>query len=133
MFALMALPAASFAQSATTRVRGNVYDQTSGFIGLGGLTVTVNCNGNIQTRTTDSYGLYVADFSSSACPIYAPVTSTVTYNGQTQQQTVFVSSQNTATLDFYYGSVAVPEFGLITGLVAAGGSGLAYLKMRKFS
>lgn len=122
------------AQEGVTRVRGNVYNMNNGGAGIGGLTVTVNCLGNIQNATTDSNGLYVVDYTHLQCPIFMPVSASVTFNGEPQSHTVFVSHNNRATLDFYFGAVAVPEFGAITGALAAIGSGITYFGLRrKFS
>ena len=119
------------AQSGTTRVRGNIYDYNNGGQGIGGLNVTVVCNSISKGAITNSFGLYVVDYTASECPAFTPVSATVTFNSQTQSQTVFVSGGNTATIDFYYGSVSVPEFGMIPGIVAAVGSGLGYLGLRR--
>ncbi len=127
---LFVLPVISFAQSGITRVRGNIYDMNNGGQGIGGLSVNVNCNGNNKTAVTDSNGLYVVDYTQAECPAFTGVSSTVTHNGETQSYTVFTSHDFRATLDFYFGSTAVPEFGAIGGVVAAVGSGLAYLGMR---
>ncbi len=133
------LPANAFANSLYTMVRGNVYGDN--FAGLGGLTVTVTCadavKNHVETKTaiTDNYGLYTVNFDKNTCGAYQPITSTVTYKGQTQTQTVYVSHDQQATLDFYYGTMtSVPEFGLVTGAMAAltsGSSLFAFRRMRK--
>lgn len=110
-------------KSHVTVVRGNVYDESKGGQGIGSLKVTVTCAENKNksvsaTDTTDRNGLYTVAFNSSQCKKYAPVSATVTYNGQAQTDTVYVSAQNTATMDFYFGVTNVPEFGLIPGLIA---------------
>ena len=119
------------AQESNTRVRGNVYNMNAGGQGIGGLTVTVTCNGIVKTGVTDSFGLYVVDYAQEECGRFTRVTSQVTFNGEPQSQTVFVSHNFRATLDFYYGSTSVPEFGAITGIVTAVGSGLAYLGLKR--
>ncbi|HVA97086.1 MAG TPA: hypothetical protein VND99_05520 [Candidatus Acidoferrales bacterium] len=120
-----------------TVVRGNVYDESNGGKGIGGLNVAVTCSdkkGTVSQNTlTNGNGLYSVTFSNSQCGKYSPVSATVTDNGQTQTDNVLVSAQRTATMDFYFGSVSVPEFGLIPGVLAtvfSAGSFLA-LKRRK--
>lgn len=116
-----------------TRVRGNVYDVANGG-GIGGLTVTVNCQGHVQTPTTDANGLYIADYSHEDCPKFLGVSSSVTHNGQTQSDTVYVSHNYRATMDFYFGATSVPEFGAVGSIVSAIGSGLVFLGIkRKFT
>ena len=113
-----------------TRVRGNVYDLEAGNW-VQGVNVAVTCNGKTLNATTSSSGLYVVDFNKSDCPKFAMVSAAVTHDGETLGQTVQVSNINTATIDFNFGAAAVPELGMITGLMAAGGSGYLFLKMRK--
>lgn len=122
------------AQATTTRVRGNLYDMDNGGAAIGGVPVTVNCNGNVQNTSTNGSGLYVVDYPAAQCPAFTAVSASATFNGQPQSQTVYVADVNRATLDFYFGASSVPEFGMIPGLVAAVGSGAAYLGFRrKFS
>ncbi len=113
-----------------TRVRGNVYNVSSGGR-VAGETVTVNCDGVVKSAVTDVNGLYVVDYSHAECNQYRPVTATVSFNGQTQNQTVYISHDYRATLDFYFGATGVPEFGLIPGIVAATASAGSYLMLRR--
>lgn len=113
-----------------TRVRGNVYDLEAGNW-VQGVTVAVTCNGKTLSSSTSNTGLYVVDFNKSECPKFAMVSAAVTYEGETLGQTVQVSNMNTATMDFNFGAAAVPELGMITGLMAAGGSGIVYLGMKR--
>ncbi len=113
-----------------TRVRGNVYDQTAG-VPIGGLSVSVTCNGITKTSSTDGNGLYVVDFTKAECDKFAPVTASATFNSENQNQSVLVSSTNTATMDLNFGLIAVPEFGLVTGVISALGSGVAFLGLRR--
>lgn len=126
----------TLAKSDLTTVRGNVYNESNGGKGISGLTVTVSCVGkNNKTKTktaiTDGNGLYTVNFKEDKCEDFNPVTSKVTFNGQTQNETVYVSEQNTATLDFYFGSESVPEFSMLTGAMAVLGSAGAFLVLRK--
>ena len=136
LIAAVFLAPSAFAAPHLTIVRGNVYNQSSGNQGIGGLTVTVTCLGTknkIITRTasTDSFGLYTVHYAERRCKDFSPVTATVTYKGQTQTQTVLISAQSTATLDFYFGSANVPEFSLFTGMAALIGSVGAFFFLRK--
>lgn len=135
LFSLFILPysveATNFkSPNGKTRVRGNVYDLEAGNW-VQGATVAVTCNGTTLNATTSASGLYTVDFNKSACPKFAMVSAAVTHDGETLGQTVQVSNTNTATMDFNFGAAAVPELGMITGLMAAGGSGYLFFKMRK--
>lgn len=110
-----------------TEVRGNI--NANGWVS--GLTVTVSCNGNVSHPVTDGFGLYVVDYTHLQCGKYKPVTTTVTFNGQTQSKTVLVSAQYTATLDFNFAPIGVPEFGLITGIITTLTSAGAFLMLRR--
>lgn len=113
-----------------TTVRGNVYDTANGG-GAGGASVSVNCNGINKGATTDANGLYTVTYTNEECGQFKPVTSTATFNGQSQSQTVFVSDGFRATLDFYFGAAGVPEFGMIPGIIAAGSSLAGFAALRR--
>lgn len=143
IFSLAFLFSAAQADAAgnLTVVRGNVYNITNG-TRLGGLTVSVSCvirekkNGDLKIRTktdvTDANGLYTVKFNAERCEAYENVYASVTYNGETKNHSVWVSHQNTATMDFYYGSATnVPEFGLIPGAIAAVSSAGAYFALKR--
>ena len=123
-------------RSNLTVVRGNVYDESKGGKGIGGLHVAVSCvsdkNRTIsRNAVTDRNGLYTVRYNEERCEAHQPVFATVTYNGQTQTDNVYVSQQNTATMDFYFGSVSVPEFGFIPGAIAAVASVGTFLTLKK--
>lgn len=127
----------SFADADKTIIRGNVYNESNGGKGIGGLTVTVSCAGKhtnlTQTATTDGNGLYTVHFSGEKCQEHKPVTSTVTFQSQTQSETVLVSEQDTATLDFYFGSANVPEFNPLTAIAAVVASAAGFILLKKKS
>lgn len=129
IFAFIAFAVAAGSVHATT-VRGNVYDTANGG-GASGASVSVTCNGIIKGASTDSNGLYVVNYTNEECGQFKPVTSTATFNSQSQSQTVFVSDGFRATLDFYFGAAGVPEFGLIPGIVAAGSSLAGFVALRR--
>ncbi len=134
LFALMSFGAVHTHATGTsadkTRVRGNVYDFAAGNW-VEGTNVSVTCEGITLVGTTTATGLYVVDFKKNECPKFALVSATVTHAGETLSQTVQVSNRFTATMDFSFGAVGVPEFGMIPGVVAALGSGVAYLGLKR--
>jgi hypothetical protein len=111
-----------------TRVRGNAYASGDG---APGASVAVTCGGITKNVVTDSNGLYTVDFTNAQCPQHAGVNATTTYNGQSQSQTVFVSSDYRATLDFYFEATSVPEFGLLGSIGATGTSIAALWALRR--
>ena len=136
LFAAVFFAPSAFAAPHLTVVRGNVYNQSAGNQGIGGLKVFVTCldtnNKTIKKKaTTDSFGLYTVHYAQRRCKDFSPVTASVTYKGQTQSQTVLISAQSTATLDFYFGSANVPEFSLFTGMAALVGSAGVFFFLRK--
>jgi len=127
----------ALAKSNQTVVRGNVYNMGNGGKGIKGLTVTVQCVFSkkktvIKTDKTDPFGLYTVKFNPK-CDQGSPVTSTVTFNGQTQSETAYVSDVGTETNDFYFGSTSVPEMNGITLSVAFIGSVGLYMFLKKKS
>jgi hypothetical protein len=111
-----------------TTARGNLYGDN--FQGVAGIPVTVTCK-NTKTTTTDGKGLYTITFPKSKCPAYHQITATTTYHGQAQTNSVLVSAKNTATMDFSFGSVSVPEFGMFTGGIATVLSAGSFLLFKK--
>lgn len=133
---LISTPVA-LAKSTSTVVRGNVYNESNGGKGIGGLEVTIQCFINhkkapIKTDVTDNFGLYTVNFSPK-CDQGSPVTSTVTFNGQTKSETALVSGVRTETNDFYFGSVAVPELNVFTTFAAFLACAGVYLFFKKKS
>lgn len=113
-----------------TRIRGNAYNVNNG-TRVAGETVTVVCNGVTKTAVTDANGLYVVDYTNAQCNQFQAVTASLTFNGNTQSQTVFVSDNYRATLDFYFEAASVPEFGLLPGMFAAAASAGSYLLLKR--
>lgn len=131
VISLFVFPTTAVASTNVTTVRGNIYDLENGGKGIKDLTVSVTCNATTQNVVTNGNGLYIAQFKNKDCKKYQGVTSVVTYKSKSQTQTVYVSSNNRATLDFYYGSaVSVPEFGPIAGAIALVGSMGSYFALR---
>jgi len=127
----------AFANSNSTVVRGNVYNENNGGKGIGGLTVIVQCFINkkktpIKTAITDSFGLYTIRFNPK-CDQGKTVTSTVTFSGQTQSVSAEVSGSGTETNDFYFGSTSVPEMNGLTLTAAFLASVGAYMFFKKKS
>jgi hypothetical protein len=91
--------------------------------------VTVICNNNALYATTDKTGLYSVTFKKGKCPVGATANVTAAKNklGGVSQTKVIAG---TAKLNVAIVNVAVPEFGLITGVTAAvlGGGALLYAR-----
>lgn len=126
-FVFVASPLQAAAIKATAQ--GIVTDNGSP---LSGLTVSVTCAGTTLTDDTDATGFYKVNFENATCNPSTSAVATVTYNGETQTLSDDIDpSSKIATINFAFGAAAVPEFGIVTGLMAAGGSGLLFYKMRR--
>lgn len=132
--AFVALPMAAAADEPDpTAVRGTVTNNGSPVVGA---SVSVNCNGNVKTATTNAKGRYHVRYQNpSSCPIGSTATVTAT-NGSlsgTNSGTVQPESSNQAR-DVNIALVNVslaPELGAITaGGAALVGSG-AFLVTRR--
>ena len=97
-----------------------------------GAHVTVVCNGNQGTDTTDSAGDYLVVFKSSQCPANATVSVTATKGEENGTDTGTANKLNTklniAMVDV---SVALPEMGVATGAVAIAAAGGTVLVTRR--
>lgn len=123
-----AVPALAYTHQ--TVVRGNIYSDNGS---VQGIPVSVTCNRTTINTKTNGNGLYTVSFPANVCGKYSQVSATIQVNGQTQTESVSVSSQNTATMDFSCVTLSVPEFGFIPGAIAtlfSAGSFLA-IKRRK--
>lgn len=117
------------AAAATVHPGGTVVDSSNNPVQ--GANVTITCNSTVLNEVTDVNGEYSSTFANNLCDPTDTVFVTAEFNGETGSTS---SPAGTGTLPLpliVLSAVAVPEFGLITGLVAAGGSALAYMKMRK--
>jgi hypothetical protein len=113
------IPAATFAASATTDVTGTV---TNNGNVVSGAKVTVVCDNNSKKTSTDSSGAYLVTFKAANCPDSSKATVVATKGGKGGVSTGTVSKM---------GSVALPEFGIITGIGAAVIGGGAFFLIRR--
>lgn len=96
-------PTNVFGVSSVT-VRGNVNTIVSGpkLMPVANKSVTVVCQGNTQTVTTNSSGLYTATYTGTSCDSFSPVSARSTYNGSIITRQVWVSSEGRATIDLNF-------------------------------
>ncbi len=118
--------------AASRTVSGKI--KTAANANANGASVSVTCNGNTLNTTTASNGNFSVTFADGQCNQGDTVTVNANLNGENASESQ-TAGPGAGTISFNVitlaGVVAVPEFGLITGLVAAAGSGIAYMKMRK--
>lgn len=87
--------------------------------------VTVLCNGNTEVDTTDAHGSYLVTFASADCPFGSTVK--VTAKEGTKSGVASGTVQGITTkLNLAIVNVSIPEYGLISGILA-GGLGLGML------
>lgn len=126
---ILATANASAATLGHTDVTGVVTEQQ---VALPGADVSVLCNGQTLTDTTDSYGSYLVSFLSTDCPFGSTVKVTAQKNGMSGVSSGTVRGVTTK-LNLAIVNVEVPEYGLI-GSLAAGSAGLgmaAYMRRRQ--
>lgn len=112
-----------------TNVTGVV---TENHVAVANANVTVLCNGNTQTDTTDSFGSYLVTFPSADCPFGVTVKVTAEKDGKSGVKTGTVQGITTK-LNLAIVNVSIPEYGLI-GALTAGGAGIgmiAYMRRRQ--
>lgn len=105
---------------------------TENHVAVANANVTVLCNGNTQTDTTDAFGSYLAIFPSADCPFGTTVKVTAEKDGKSGVTTGTVQGITTK-LNLAIVNVSIPEYGLI-GALTAGGAGIgliAYMRRRQ--
>ncbi|MFA6005276.1 MAG: hypothetical protein WC775_02205 [Patescibacteria group bacterium] len=134
LFSLVLIPQAS-AQPAPveqTIVNGQVKDGANNPVS--GASVQTNCNGNVRNTSTNGDGKYQTVYTGTECPVNTVVTAQATAGSQSgggSGQVQEVINTGTVIINVALINIAVPEFGLMTGAVAAVGSLAVFLKMRK--
>lgn len=119
----------SAATPALTEITGVV---TENSVAASGANVTVLCNGNTRTDTTDTYGSYRVSYPSADCPFGVTVKVTAEKDGKSGVRTGTVMGITTK-LNLAIVNVPIPEYGLV-GALAAGGMGIglvAYTRRRQ--
>ncbi|CAN5191184.1 hypothetical protein BH09PAT2_BH09PAT2_01520 [soil metagenome] len=122
----------SMAQSIDTVIKGTVSDSNGA--GVNGANVSVVCDGVTRNTTTTSVGDYLVMFSRAECAQGDNATATATAsegtgsNDGTVQRFTFGPGLE---LDIAIINISVPEFGMVTGVVTAIGSGIAYLGLKR--
>lgn len=130
LLTLITLTVTGSVSAATKTATGKV--QTSAPANAVGASVIVSCNALSVPTTTDSNGDFSVPFDTDDCAVGDTVTVNASLNGESASASQTVG--NGAVVNFSVirlAPIAVPEFGLITGIVSAVGAGGAYLGMRK--
>lgn len=102
---------------------------------LVGATVTVDCDSNLQSTTSDANGFYSVQFANVGCIAGEAVVVTAEKNGQSGTSNGVM--QDAGTVGFLKLDIAVvhvpvvPEFGLVTGLLALSTSGASYFFLKR--
>jgi len=124
----------------TTYISGIITDQTNGNVPVSGASVNVNCNGNIQTTTSDSNGSYSVQYSASECGNGDNVVVSATHNGlsgSNNDATWYTENSTIGCLQLIVDVACanvplVPEFGIaIGGLTILSAVGIFFFVRRK--
>ena len=105
---------------------------TDNFVPVAGAMVTVLCNGNTETDTTDAQGSYLVTYLTAQCPFGSTVKVTASKGGRSGISSGTVTGVTTK-LNLAIVNVSIPEYGLIATLLAgAGGLGMiSYMRSRQ--
>lgn len=120
------------AQSIDTIIKGTVKDGAG--TAVSGASVSVTCDGVTRSTTTNSSGDYLVMYSRAECAQGDNATATATASEGTGSADGTVQRYNYGPgldLDIAIINISVPEFGMVTGMVTAIGSGLAYLGLKR--
>lgn len=131
---LILVPAVAAADPGVTDISG-VVSYNGNPVGSG-ITVTVNCKGNILTDTTDSSGSYFVEYSQTKCQKNQTATASATVNGHTGSNSGETKDGGSNKLNVAVVNInVVPEFGLITAGASAliGGAAFTVIRRRQIS
>ena len=119
------------ATPATSVVTGVITDNS---VAVAGASVTVLCNGNTETDTTNAQGSYLVTYPSGDCVFGSTVKVTAVKGGHSGVATGTVQGITTK-LNLAIVNVSIPEYGLIgAGIAGSLGIGLiAYSRRRQLS
>lgn len=123
---------ASAGVSATTPQTDITGVVTESHVPVANANVTVLCNGNTQMDTTDAHGSYLVVFAGGVCGFGSTVKVTAQKDGKSGVASGTVHGVTTK-LNLAIVNVAIPEYGLLGALVAAGaGVGMiTYMRRRQ--
>jgi hypothetical protein len=127
--AVMLPMAAMAAEGGNTIVDGTVTNSGSP---VNGANVTVTCNGHTQTATTNSLGAYLVVFSAADCPVAATANVSAAKSGAgSGSNSGPVGPTDSAAINVGIVNVAIPEFGIVAGLLALLGAAGAFVVTRR--
>ena len=92
--------------------------------------VDVLCGTTTKHANTDSNGFYTVNFGNGQCDSGQGVTVNVEKDGNTGSNNGTMGSSN-VNIDVVIQAPSIPEFGLLTGIVAMSGSAGTYLLLKK--
>ncbi len=117
--------------AAEKTARGKI--KTSSSANANGASVSVECNGTTLNDTTDSNGDFEVVFADGVCESGALATLNASFNGESATATkeAGIGPIINFNVVFLAETTAVPEFGAVTGVLAAAGSAFAYFKLRR--
>lgn len=119
-----------------TIVNGQVRDASNN--NVVGANVSISCNSNNVSTTTDGVGKYYYEFDGVDCPLGSlvsvqAVSGSESGSGSANVQEIFNNGAVVINLALINITTAVPEFGLLMGLGTAISSAGAFLVMRRRS
>lgn len=132
---ILLLPVAALAAPTSTVVSGIVTDKDGKPVA--GATVSVICNGNTKTDTSDASGAYAVSFTLAQCPS-GKTAQVVASKGNNNGVNSGVVNAGHADVNIAVLNVKItsaPEFGLITAAAASivGGGGFMMMRRRAYS
>lgn len=115
---LSVVSATTILPPSTTFIGGTIYDGHTGKITdvVEGASVTVTCNGNIKTYTSESDGSYSVNYDTSVCGVGSTLTVSATHPSYGVGSESGTIHDGNVEFDFALVNVPlVPEFGVAIG------------------